>query len=173
MQFKGLSRVFSNTTVQKHQFFSAQLSLYELLVSMILCWFLPNISMNQPWVAYVPSSLNLPPTSPHPTPLGCHRPQFKFPESHSKFPWAVYFTHGSVHVSALLSACSPPSPAPTPVPSVILFSISVSPLLPLILPESFRFQEIRFLLVTHQVSSECIRDQGLKYTSTYCVQKNL
>ena len=25
--FKGLSRVFSNTTVQKHQFFSAQLSL--------------------------------------------------------------------------------------------------------------------------------------------------
>ena len=27
-QFKGLSRVFSNTTVQKHQFFSAQLSLW-------------------------------------------------------------------------------------------------------------------------------------------------
>ena len=29
MQSKGLSRVFSNTTVQKHQFFSAQLSLYS------------------------------------------------------------------------------------------------------------------------------------------------
>ena len=27
LQFKGLSRVFSNTTLQKHQFFSAQLSL--------------------------------------------------------------------------------------------------------------------------------------------------
>ena len=27
--FKGLSRVFSNTTVQKHQFFSTQLSLYS------------------------------------------------------------------------------------------------------------------------------------------------
>ena len=27
LQSKGLSRVFSNTTVQKHQFFSAQLSL--------------------------------------------------------------------------------------------------------------------------------------------------
>ena len=27
LQFKGLSRIFSNTTVQKHQFFSAQLSL--------------------------------------------------------------------------------------------------------------------------------------------------
>ena len=28
LRSKGLSRVFSNTTVQKHQFFSAQLSLY-------------------------------------------------------------------------------------------------------------------------------------------------
>ena len=28
-QSKGLSRVFSNTTVQKHQFFSTQLSLYS------------------------------------------------------------------------------------------------------------------------------------------------
>ena len=28
LPFKGLSRVFSNTTVQKHQFFDAQLSLY-------------------------------------------------------------------------------------------------------------------------------------------------
>ena len=29
LQSKGLSRVFSSTTVQKHQFFSAQLSLYS------------------------------------------------------------------------------------------------------------------------------------------------
>ena len=29
LQFKGLSRVFSNTTGQKYQFFSAQLSLYS------------------------------------------------------------------------------------------------------------------------------------------------
>ena len=29
LQSKGLSRVFSNTAVQKHQFFSAQLSLYS------------------------------------------------------------------------------------------------------------------------------------------------
>ena len=29
LQSKGLSRVFSNTTVQKHQFFGAQLSLYK------------------------------------------------------------------------------------------------------------------------------------------------
>ena len=30
LQSKGLSRVFSNTTVQKHQFFCAQLSLYSI-----------------------------------------------------------------------------------------------------------------------------------------------
>ena len=30
LQSKGLSRVFSNTTVQKHQFFGAQLSLVQL-----------------------------------------------------------------------------------------------------------------------------------------------
>ena len=29
LQFKGLSRVFSNTTIQKHQFFSAQFSLWS------------------------------------------------------------------------------------------------------------------------------------------------
>ena len=29
LQFKGLSRVFSNTTVQKHQFFGAQLSFWS------------------------------------------------------------------------------------------------------------------------------------------------
>ena len=28
--FKGLSKIFSNTTVQKHQFFSAQLSLWSI-----------------------------------------------------------------------------------------------------------------------------------------------
>ena len=28
-QFRGISRVFSNTTIQKHQFFNTQLSLYS------------------------------------------------------------------------------------------------------------------------------------------------
>ena len=44
LQSKGLSRVFSNTTVQKHQFFSAQLSLWSnfqihrwLLEKSLLC----------------------------------------------------------------------------------------------------------------------------------------
>ena len=38
LQFKGLSRVFSNTTVQKHQFFSAQLSSSPTLTSIHDHW---------------------------------------------------------------------------------------------------------------------------------------
>ena len=40
LQFKGLSRVFYNTTVQKHQFFGAQLSLWSN--SHIHTWLLEN-----------------------------------------------------------------------------------------------------------------------------------
>ena len=42
--FKRLSRVFSNTTVQKHQFFSAQLSLWSN--SNIHTWLLENDSFD-------------------------------------------------------------------------------------------------------------------------------
>ena len=40
LQSKGLSRVFSNTTVQKHQFFGAQLSLSVLITHqiMVIMW---------------------------------------------------------------------------------------------------------------------------------------
>ena len=44
LQSKGLSRVFSNTTVQKHQFFCAQLSLYSN--SHIHTWPLENHSLD-------------------------------------------------------------------------------------------------------------------------------
>ena len=44
LQSKGLSRVFSNTTVQKHQFFGAQLSLWSN--SHIHTWLLENHSFN-------------------------------------------------------------------------------------------------------------------------------
>ena len=46
LQSKGLSRVFSNTTVQKHQFFGAQLSLWSN--SHIHTWLLEK---PQPWLA--------------------------------------------------------------------------------------------------------------------------
>ena len=59
---------------------------------------------------YVPSLLNLPPnTDPFPLLLGCHRALFELPESHSKFPLAICFTHGSVYVSMLLSPFIPPT----------------------------------------------------------------
>ena len=60
MQSKGLSRVFSNTTVQKHQFFSTQLSFR----------FLPYINMNQPCPLPLehPSHLS-PPIPSHPSRL--------------------------------------------------------------------------------------------------------
>ena len=44
VQCKGLSRVFSNTTVQKHQFLSAQLSLYSN--SHIHTWYWKNHSLH-------------------------------------------------------------------------------------------------------------------------------
>ena len=51
LQSKGLSRVFSNTTVQKHQFFSTQLSLWSnphihtwLLEKSLLCPYWPLLA---------------------------------------------------------------------------------------------------------------------------------
>ena len=45
LQFKGLSRVFSNTIVQKHQFYGTQLSLYSN--SHIQTWSWKNHSFDQ------------------------------------------------------------------------------------------------------------------------------
>ena len=67
----------------------------------ILCWFLPVININQPYVYTCPllpeSASHFPPC---PNPLGCHRAQVA---SYSEFPLAIYFTYGNVYVSALLS----------------------------------------------------------------------
>ena len=50
LQSKGLSKAFSNTTVQKHQFFSAQLSLWSnsqfMVQSINTLWVLVNISVS-------------------------------------------------------------------------------------------------------------------------------
>ena len=53
LQFKGLSRVFSNTTVQKHQFFGAQPSLWSS--SYISMWLLekPYLCMDLCWQSNV------------------------------------------------------------------------------------------------------------------------
>ena len=47
LQSKGLSRVFSNTTVQKHQFFGAQLSLTSQSNSHIHTWLLEKLWLDR------------------------------------------------------------------------------------------------------------------------------
>ena len=47
LQSKGLSRVFSNTTIQKHQFFGTQLSLWSN--SHIHTWLLENLNPTWSW----------------------------------------------------------------------------------------------------------------------------
>ena len=70
----------------------------------MLCWFLPYINMNQHGCTYVPSLVNLPPTS-HPIPP-LHlvtELQVELLVLHSNFPVAIYFTFGNVYISVLLS----------------------------------------------------------------------
>ena len=73
----------------------------------IVQWFLSYIAMNQPWVhmyTYIPSLLNLPPVSLPISPLQADtEPLFQFPEPHSKFPLAIYFTYGIVSILVTLS----------------------------------------------------------------------
>ena len=77
------------------------------------------------------SVLNLPSIS-HPFPLlqVVTEPQFEFPESYSKFPLVIYFTHGGVYAFMLISPFIPPTTFFSSPMSIILFSMSESPLLP-------------------------------------------
>ena len=50
LQYKGLSRVFSNTTVQKHQFFSAHSPLTWLLFNMLSRFVIPLFSKEQSYL---------------------------------------------------------------------------------------------------------------------------
>ena len=79
----------------------------------MLCWFLPYINMNQHGCTYVPSLVNLPPTS-HPIPP-LHlvtELQVELLVLHSNFPVAIYFTYSNVYVSVLLSQIVPLSLSP-------------------------------------------------------------
>ena len=81
----------------------------------------------QPSHTYIPSLLKLPPISHPIPPLQIVRLQF--PESHSKFPLAICFTYGNVSFPVTPFPCIPPSPTSLLPTSIILFSMSVSPLL--------------------------------------------
>ena len=82
--------------------------------------------------------MSLPPEPPshlplHPTPLGCYRLWFEFPESYSKFPLAIYFIYGNVSFHVTVSICPNLSFSPTPAPGVHKSVLYVCELL-LILP---------------------------------------
>ena len=69
LQSKGLPRVFFNTTVQKHKFFGAPLSLYLPLYLLILCVFFTNkdillhnlssYQLQKTWVQYLKSQYKI------------------------------------------------------------------------------------------------------------------
>ena len=80
--------------------------------------------MNQSWMYLCP----LPPQPPSIPFLRWSQSRgFELPVSCSKFPLAIYFTHGSASVSMLRSQIGLPSPSLTG--SACQFSKSVSPLL--------------------------------------------
>ena len=65
---------------------------------------------------------------PHPTLQLVTEPLFELPESHSKFPLAIYFPYGNISFPVTPFPCIPPSPTSLLPTSIILFSMSVSPL---------------------------------------------
>ena len=81
---------------------------------------------------YVPSLLNLPPTTlPIPPLYVVAEPCSESPESHSKFALAIYFTYGNTYVSILVSPYIPPSsssPHPMSISSVLYVIVSIAAL---------------------------------------------
>ena len=77
---------------------------------------------------YIPSLLHLPPTLPIPPLWVITEPWAELPVMYSRFPLAIYFTHGSVFMPNLISQFIPPSPS-SPM-STRLFSMSVFLFLP-------------------------------------------
>ena len=75
----------------------------------VLCWFLPYINKNQPWVQTCPLPFK-PPShrTPHPISLGCHRAPVWVPWIIQQIP-TDYFTYGGTHVSMILSPFVIPS----------------------------------------------------------------
>ena len=117
LQSKGVSRIFSNTTVQKHQFFGTQLSFFFFFLIFklyIIVLVLPNIKVN-PTQVYMcsPSWTLLPPPSPfHPSGSSqCTSP--KHPVSCIELGLATRFIHDILHVSMPFSQIFPPSPSLT------------------------------------------------------------
>ena len=139
----------------------------------ILCWFLPNINMNQPYV-YI-CSLPLEPSSnlpPHPTLLACHRALVWV-------PWVIQQTPIGKLLHTWWCICSH---APLPIwttpsspytVSTSLRSLSVSPLLPAnrfistIFLDSRLCFNIRYLFFSFWPTSLCVTSTSLELTPQF------
>ena len=77
----------------------------------MLYWFLPYIKKNQSQ-GYICSPTLEPSSHLPPPPPPCSLSQVELPVLYSKFPLAMYFTHGNVFISVLLSQFSPPFSCP-------------------------------------------------------------
>ena len=109
LQSKGLSGVFSNTTVQKHQFF---FFFFFLLYNIVLV--LPYINVNPPWVyTCSPSWTPFPPPSPYHPSGSSQRTSRKHPVSCIEPGLAIHFIYDIIHVSMPFSQIIPPSPSLT------------------------------------------------------------
>ena len=80
------------------------------------------------WISYmytyILSLSDVSPTpTPHPTHLSHHRAPHRALCVYSSFPQAIYFTHGSVHMSVLLSQFIPLSPPVCTWPLYVCVSI--------------------------------------------------
>ena len=134
LHYKGLSRVFSNTTVQKHQFFSTQLSFFKKIIyfnwSLITLHYYCGFCHTLTWISHgctcVPHpEPPLPPPCPsHPSgssqctslehPVLCIEPGLE-----------ICFTYDNIPVSMLFSQTIPPSPSPTESKRLSYTSVSL------------------------------------------------
>ena len=90
-----------------------------------MCWFLPYIDMNQPWVYVSPILNRFPPPSPSHLSGLSQCTGFECPVSCIKLGLAICFTYGNIHVSMLFSQIIPPSPSPTESESLFYTSVSL------------------------------------------------
>ena len=78
----------------------------------MLCQFLRYNEVNQLYVYICPLPLGPPSSAPTPSIQVITEHRAEFPVLYSRFPLAIYFTHGSVFMSNLISQFIPPSLSP-------------------------------------------------------------
>ena len=113
-------------------------------------WIVPAHPPFQVWsplslASYLPDS-DLPPSPIPPFPLD-HQSAWEGSLLYSSLSPAIYFTHGSVYMSRLLSPLIPLSPS-QPVPTS-LFSVSASPFLPSKKVHQYRFSRFHICVNIH------------------------